>query len=141
MPVPQRHLLRLEEDSAGRAQWLHTLRRTISYLQDEVRAHEIILKIARDERVLRLLDDFADGSDIANDLSSLFQDEMTESGDGSTPILISDSENRRIEIRFECGTIRFGLAWARESGFQLTRPPASARGLDQDDWIIEICGE
>jgi hypothetical protein len=131
MPIPQRHLRRLEDDLASRARWLHTLHRTISSLEDEARAHELILALGRDGRVLGLLHEFADGADVGDALRGSLS-RLGARAEDPAPLLLADEQ--RVEARFTCGSVRFGLTWSSQSGFQISQP-------DAEEWIAQPCGE
>ena len=71
MAIPENHLQRLEENLAAQQRWLHTLRRHIDGLQDEVSAYETMLALGRDESLLRVLEDLYDQPELFERASRL----------------------------------------------------------------------
>jgi hypothetical protein len=125
MPLPEKHLSRLEADLSARERWLQTLQLQITALQEEASAHETILALGRDPEIIQLLHELHDSPElrnrIAQDTRSFFEARGIRILDGENVTLTDGPKDLSIEARFITPTLRYGVGWSRRSGFYLVR--------------------
>ena len=126
MAIPENHLQRLEENLAAQQRWLHTLRRHIDGLQDEVSAYETMLALGRDESLLRVLEDLYDQPELferaSDDPRAFFEERSVRVPDNATVTVKTVTVNRgsrryAVEARFVTATLNYGVGWSPRAGF------------------------
>lgn len=126
MPVPPSHRERLESDLCGRERWLVALRRGIAVLEDEARAHEVILSLGRDPGVLRLVDELHDEPALCERMTGEPRAYLDARGvtlpDGAIVTITGGPKAPGIEVRLAAPSVLHGVTWSPGEGFHLLAP-------------------
>jgi hypothetical protein len=133
VPIPESQRQRLEENLSAQERHLHTLRRHIDGLLDEVSAYETMLALGRDESLLRALEDLSDRPELfdeaAVDPRAFLEERSVRLPDDATMIVKTVTVNRGpprhvLEARFVTSTLSYGVGWSPRAGFYaIVEPP------------------
>jgi len=121
MPIKADQLHRLDRDLKVHESTVLDLRKQISILEEQLAAHEWIIRIGRDEKVLAILSDLADNPESAQSLEGR-ELEVARSHDiqlpeGATVSITSDSASVTIFLEAMNHTFPFTLRWHSAEGF------------------------
>jgi hypothetical protein len=129
MPLPEHHLIGLQEQLQFHEERLNFLQVQAHAMEREIRAHEIILGLARQERILALLGEFADSPEAAERASrdplSYARQRGVELPDGLQVSVDMAEEHVLVQVTYTDDVYPFVGVWDRSHGFSLQRlvPP------------------
>ena len=134
MGIPSEHLKRLEVELSSHESWLGILRRQIEGLEAEAAAHEMMLRLGRDSKLHRVLDELHDqpelGSRIGADPHSFLKERGVEVPEGAVVTVTTDSGGPVIEARFCNVYVEYGIGWSRTAGFYSIAAPEPSEPPD-----------
>jgi hypothetical protein len=123
MSIPASHLRKLRKDLEGHAKRLDHLREQISRLAEEASAHESILKIGRDERVLKAVNDLTDpnvASEMKRDQKSFLRQRGLGLPEGSEVDVRRKADRTTVSVQLTQGPWKYSCVWDSEDGFSVT---------------------
>jgi hypothetical protein len=121
MPIKAQQLQRLDRDLKVHESTVSNLRKQISLLEEQLAAHEWIIRIGRDEKVLAILNGLADNPESARSMEGR-ELEVVRSHDiqlpeGATVRITSDSASVTIFLDATDRKFPFTLTWHSAEGF------------------------
>jgi hypothetical protein len=122
MPIPADQLERLQEGLAEHVERAESLRRHIADMEAEAEAHEAIVRVGQDERLLEALGELYDDPELAKRISEDPDGYAREKGIELPPgaeIRVA-GDGSRAGAHIQHGPFGFELVWDRRRGFSVS---------------------
>jgi hypothetical protein len=133
MPLPQKHLKRLQTDLKAHERELEELERKSQHdvaVRSRIEFHRVVLNTARDPKILRLLDQLNDDTHLAVQLADNSEKFIEARGVRLPPnaqiaVLSLPPEEIAVALDFHLTGLDFRLEWSKEGGFVVRQLPMS----------------
>jgi hypothetical protein len=130
MPLPRRHIERMHKELRDHEERLSYLRDQISRLSEEAAAHETIIRLGRDERLIGMLGDIYDDESLVIELTDNADKFLHQKGiqlPARAQLEVSTRDKHTIlSLRFAEDRWSYSCVWDPANGFSLvqhTLPP------------------
>lgn len=124
MPLPAEHISRLREQLNEHEERASFLREQLNLLQRELHAHELLLRLGRDHRVLSLLNRFYDDRDQVREASPNLVSYARAQGltlPEDLRFLVRGGESVTVEAIYSDDVFGFRASWDSGKGFSSDR--------------------
>jgi hypothetical protein len=127
MPVSRPQLDRLAKELIGHERRATELRESIRLQQDELKVHETVLRLGRDDRLLAALNELHDQQDLFQDISTDLRGHFASKGVEVPEGAEIEVSGTRLLAHMQQGPYRYKAIWDRTSGFSVEVVSAPSR--------------
>jgi hypothetical protein len=135
MSLPRAHIERLHRDLRIHEARLEHLRDQVAHLEEEAAAHEMVIALGRDDRLIDALGElYEDATAIgarSEDPGAFLRSRDIELPNGAQIEMSSSSESRAISVRLTTGRWVYSCVWDSADGFSLKHHTIPGSSPDQ----------